>query len=213
MHKPQRPSKPDLTPPKAPRPDAVQLRARRSPRLIALGVLLVVLGGLGAAALYTMNANHESVIVMATDVRRGEVVEASDLAVVEVPDTLSVPRLSATELESLVGQRALSDLPSGSFPLHRHVGENPLPDGEALVGLRLTLGRLPSSDLPAGTKVRVVGLTEGSEQAVDATTVSLPAPLDDPNTFALDIRVTDTDADAVARLAAGDLVAVVVVGS
>jgi len=40
----------DVTEPSATRPEGVQLRARRSPRLIALGVLLIVLGALGAAA-------------------------------------------------------------------------------------------------------------------------------------------------------------------
>ncbi|NHB84692.1 hypothetical protein G7085_08935 [Tessaracoccus sp. HDW20] len=144
MHSPQRPTKPDLTPPSAPRPDAVALRARRSPKLVALGVLLVALGGIGAAALFTMNANQEAVIVMAADVRRGEVVEQSDLTVVEVPDTLTVERLPSTDLDRLIGHRALSDLPSGSFPLARHVGTDPLPDGQTLVGLRLPLGRLPT---------------------------------------------------------------------
>ena len=37
------------------RPAGVQLRARRSPKLIALGVLAVALGALGAAALFTSN--------------------------------------------------------------------------------------------------------------------------------------------------------------
>lgn len=211
MHKPQRPTRPDLTPPTAPRPDAVRLRARRSPKLIALGVLLVVLGGLGAAALYTMNADHAAVIVMADDVRRGDVIEQGDLAVIEIPGSLTVPRLPAADLETLVGQRALTDLPSGSFPLQRHVGDDPLPDGETLVGLRLPLGRLPSSDIPVGTKVRIVGLAEGSEDAVEATTTARPSQLED-GSFALDIRVADGDADTVARLAAADMVAVVVVG-
>ena len=34
----------DVTEPSATRPEGVQLRARRNPRLIALGVLLIVLG-------------------------------------------------------------------------------------------------------------------------------------------------------------------------
>ena len=212
MHSPQRPTKPDLTPPSAPRPDAVQLRARRSPRLIALGVLLVVLGGLGAAALFTMNANQEPVLVMAADVRRGEVVESTDVTVIEVPDTLTVDRLPASEVEQLVGHRARNDLPAGSFPLARHVGTDPLPGGETLVGLRLPLGRLPHSDIPVASIVRIVSLAEGDATAVEAATMSLPTLLDDGVTYALDVAVADAAADAVARLAATDQVAVIVVG-
>lgn len=62
-----------------------------------------------------------------------------------------------------------------------------------------------------GTKVRIVGLAEGSEDAVEATTTARPSQLKD-GSFALDIRVADGDADTVARLAAADMVAVVVVG-
>ena len=39
----------DVTEPSTTRPEGVQLRARRNPRLIALGVLLIVLGALGTA--------------------------------------------------------------------------------------------------------------------------------------------------------------------
>lgn len=213
MHSPQRPTKPDLTPPAAPRPDAVRLRARRSPRLIALGVLLVCLGGLGAAVLYTMNTNHESVLVMASDVRRGEVLERTDLAVIDVPDTLAVERLGSAELDTLIGHRALTDLPGGSFPLARHVGVDPLPHGQTLVGLRLPLGRLPASELPLGASVRIVGLGEVDGPGIEAVTMALPLLLDDGTSYALDVRVADTDADTVARLSAADQVAVVVVAS
>lgn len=213
MHSPQRPSKPDLTPPAAPRPDSVRLRGRRSPRLIALGILLVCLGGLGAASLYTMNARHEPVLVMAADVRRGEVVDRGDVAVIDVPDTLTVDRLPASELDTLIGHRALTDLPSGAFPLARHVGVDPLPDGQALVGLRLPLGRLPSSDLPLGTAVRVVALGDPQTPAIAAVTMVAPTLLDDGTTYALDVRVPDSAADAVARLSAADQLAIVVVAS
>src|SRR5699024_2754975 len=98
-----RPTKPDLTPPSAPRPEAVQLRARRSPKLIALGVLLVTLGGIGAALLYTMNADQRAVVAMAADVARGDVVDRDDLMVLEVPGSLAVAAEGADSLELLVG--------------------------------------------------------------------------------------------------------------
>ncbi|WP_269451825.1 hypothetical protein [Tessaracoccus coleopterorum] len=43
--------------------------------------------------------------------------------------------------------------------------------------------------------------------------MSLPTLLDDGVTYALDVAVTDSEADAVARLAATDQVAVIVVGA
>ncbi|GAA4898694.1 hypothetical protein GCM10025789_15820 [Tessaracoccus lubricantis] len=210
MHNHDRPTKPDLTPPAAPRPEAVQLRARRSPKLIALGLLLVTMGGIGAALLYTMNADQKSVVVMAADVLRGEVVAAEDLMVMEVPGALGVEAEGADVLQSLVGQRARMDLPQGAFPLARHVGDDPLPSGQSLVGLRLTLGKLPSTDLPPGTTVRLVGLVDGAESAVDAVLATRPQLLDDGVSYALDVQVADGEADAVARLSAADQVALVV---
>ncbi|MCG6567607.1 SAF domain-containing protein [Tessaracoccus sp. ZS01] len=205
-----RPTKPDLTPPSAPRPEAVQLRARRSPKLIALGVLLVTLGGIGAALLYTMNADQRAVVAMAVDVARGDVVDRDDLMVLEVPGSLAVAAEGAESLESLVGQVARTDLPQGSFPLRRHVGEEPLPAGQTLVGLRLALGKLPASDLPPGTTVRLVGLLDGADTAVDALVATRPQLLDDGASYALDVQVADGEADTVARLSAADQVALVV---
>lgn len=211
MHDQKRPSKPENPAPAAPRPAAVQLRGRRSPRLIALGTLLVAVGGLGAAALYSMNADHRAVVVMAADVRRGDAIERDDLAVLEVPESLAVEALGAAELPGLVGRHSLTDLPQGAFPLARHVGEDPLPTGQALIGLRLPLGKLPTTDMPPGTTVRLVGLLEGTEVAADAVVASSPVLLDDGASYSLDVRVAEARADEVARLSAADLVAVVVV--
>lgn len=209
MHNQQRPVTADLTPPTAPRAEAVQLRARRSPKLIALGVLLVVLGGIGAAALYSMNTDQRPVVVMAADVARGDVVQREHLAVVEVPGSLTVDALPADALDDLAGQVARTDLPQGSFPLTRHVGTDPLPAGQSLVGLRLELGKLPTTDLPPGTTVRLVGLVDDVETAVDAVIATRPVLLDDAVSYSLDVQVADGDADAVARLSATDQVALI----
>ena len=202
----------DITPPSSPRPDAVHLRARRSPRLIALGVLAIVLGALGAAALYSMNTTVTSVIVVARDVVRGDVIEADDLATTDVPGSLQVDTLSSDRLHDVIGLSALSDLPAGSFPLQRHFGQEPIPRGHALVGLRLAAGRLPSSALPPGTRVQLIGLTEGDDTVVDALMASSPVLLDDGSGHLLDVTVANDVAAAVAALAATDQLALISVG-
>ena len=212
MHKPQRPTKPDLTPPTTPRPETVQLRARRSPRLIALGLLLVAGGGIGAAALVGSGDDVVPLVVMAADVRRGDVIGDGDLTVIELPASSGVQGMPAADLPSLVGERALMDLPKRAFPLARHVGAEPLPAGQTLVGLRLPIGKLPATELPPGTAVRVVGVGDGTQTTVDAVVARAPSLLDDGTSFALDVRVADAEADLVARLAAGDQVALVLVG-
>ena len=212
MHKSQRPTKPDLTPPTTPRPETVQLRARRSPRLIALGLLLVAGGGIGAAALVGSGDDVVPLVVMAADVRRGDVIGDGDLTVIELPASSGVQGMPAADLPSLVGERALMDLPKGAFPLARHVGAEPLPAGQTLVGLRLPIGKLPATELPPGTAVRVVGVGDGTQTTVDAVVARAPSLLDDGTSFALDVRVADAEADLVARLAAGDQVALVLVG-
>lgn len=205
----QRPTKADTTPPAAPRPAAVQLRARRSPKMVALGILMVALGGLTAAFLFTLNSDHHPVLTLTDDVRRGQEIAREHLSVVEVPSGLGVDALPADQLESVVGERALFDLPRGSFPLARHLGEDPLPEGEALVGLRLAPGRLPAGELPPGTSVRLISLAEADDRVANATVASTPVPLED-GTFTVDVRVLDEEADAIARLSAADLIALVV---
>jgi len=212
MLRDHQPTRADITPPPSPRPDAVHLRARRSPRLIALGVLAIVLGALGAATLYSLNTNLINVVVMTRDVVRGDVIEVTDLAVVDMPGSLQVDMSRADELEEMVGQRALSDLPAGSFPLSRHVGEEPVAQGKSLIGIRLTAGRLPSAALPPGTRVQLVSLAEDDDTVVDALMASSPVLLDDGSGHLLDVTVNNDAAAAIASLAATDQLVLISVG-
>lgn len=197
----------DETPEPPRRSEGVQLRARRSPRLIALGVLAVVLGALGAVALFTSTNDRVAVVAMATDIGRGETVEQGSLTTVEVPAALAAGALAPAEADALVGQRALSDLPQGSFPRPDHVGVAALPDDEALIGLRLPLGRLPITTMSPGTQVRLVSLADDAQ--ADAVVVTVPTAISDGDTYVLDVRMRSTDADALAKLAATDQIALV----
>ena len=208
----QQPIKPDITPPPSPRPDAVHLRARRSPRLIALGVLAVVLGALGAATLYSLNTNLINVVVVERDVMRGDTLDVADLTVAEVPASLQVDTTPAENLEKMLGQRALTDLPAGSFPLDRHVGEEPVPPGQSLVGIRLSAGRLPSASLPPGTRVQLISLADDDDSVVDAVMASTPILLEDGSSQLLDVTVPHQTAAAIAKLAATDQLVLISVG-
>lgn len=197
------------------RPQAVQLRARRSPRLIAVGLLAVVLGALGFAALHTATTHDTSIVTITQPVPRGTVLADEHLSVVQVPERLAADALPADAVATLVGRTALTDLPEGSFPRAHHVGDDPLPEGQAIVGLRLTHGQLPMTALPAGTAVQLVGLAEEGEPGLDVQAVIAVAPIElDGGAFALDVRVPADAAHAVARLAAkGELALVAVKGA
>ncbi|PIE99297.1 MAG: hypothetical protein CR979_03235, partial [Propionibacterium sp.] len=104
------------------RPDSVQLRARRSPRMIALGVLLTVMGGLIAAFLYTNATTSQSVLVMSRNVQRGEVITAGDLVITTVGALPGVTSTPAEKINEIVDKTALVDLPQGSLIGAKSVG-------------------------------------------------------------------------------------------
>ena len=212
----------------------MQLRARRSPKLVAVGVLAIVLGALGAAALYSAANDEAGAVTVTRHIPRGTEIAADDLAVVQVPAGFAVDTLHADDLDSLVGSTALTDLPAGSFPLSSHVGEDPLPEGQALVGFRMSHGQLPVSPMPSGTTIQLVDLSTTAPAPADqAPAESAPAPqpaaapsstapmqavvavaptmLDDGASFTLDVLVALEHAEQVAQLAAAGELALVVV--
>ena len=175
-----------MTEPSAIPPEGVQLRARRSPRLIALGVLLIVLGALGAAALYTTATRHRQAVAMANDVVRGQEIRLTDLTIREVPGDYEAG-IDPDELESLVGQRVLTDLP---------------------VGLKLGPGRMPSTTLVPGQRIQLINLAESAAVA-EAQVATLPTKLDDGVTWLLDVSVSGERAAQVAALIAADQLALI----
>lgn len=198
---------PDLTA----RPSGVQLRARRNPRLIALGVLTACLGALGVAYLYSATTSSQQVLMMASGVARGTVVQPGDIAVVTIGSAQGIAVTDASALDSVIGQTALVDLPKGSLLTPSSIGSPTLPTGTARVGLKLTVGRVPVGDLPSGAKITLVRTGSGADKApsYSAETLTPPKDLGDGQTFLVDVQVSAEDAPAVARLAAEDLLALV----
>lgn len=184
------------------------VRARRNLRWMAVGVLAVCLGGLGAALLYANLSDARSVLTVNRTVFRGQVITAADLGVTSAVPATGVETVAAGQLEEVVGRTALNDLVEGTLLSPRSYGQPPVEPGRVKVGLRLAAGRLPAEPMPPGTAVLLVpvgrdgapppaGPSVLAEVATTATTLPDGAAI-------LDVAVTSAEGERVARLAAAD---------
>lgn len=210
--------------PKAPKPMAAPLpdpptRARRNPRWIAIGVVALCLGALGAFFLYTDLSRAQTVVVVTQTVYRGSVVQAEDLSIATVGDTPGLRTVPGDQLEALVGQRATVDLVAGSLLPDGVIGQVDVPAARrALVGINLSTGRAPVGYLTPGSAVRLIaippegaepGFTDASSNlAVQARVVDSKAVADGVSTF-LNVDVGAEQAVVVATLAAQNRLVVV----
>ena len=194
------------------------LRARRNPRWLIAGILAICLGGLLAGYVYTGIADAHSVLRVTRTVTRGQVISEQDLAVVSVGDTGGVETVAADRLEQVVGQEALTDLPSGSLLVGASYGRSELPRGSGQLGLKIPAGRMPQRPMAAGVKVLLVpvaGVTSagtGKDPKADpirAVVASVPVGGADGTSWLVDVNVSADDGVEVARLAAKDQLVIV----
>ncbi len=192
------------------RPAGAQLRPRRSPRLMLLGLLLACVGALGAVAIYQAGTSSQTVLVAARTISRGEVIQAADLRVVDVTGAPGLSVVPADSMGEAVGQVALIDVGEGALLTPGSFGKASVAEGTVQLGLRLTPGRLPVRDMPAGTRVRLIAVqtkdaTSGTGELVGvATVVTQPRETGDGAAFVLDVAVRADQGAAVAQLAASD---------
>lgn len=208
---------PDPSPPTA--PELPRLPGRRNPRWIALGVLALCLGALLSAVVYARLASETTVVSLAATVYRGEAVERDDLTTVRLRGGTLPDTVAAGRLESLVGQRAVFDLPAGSVLPAAAVAPVAVPaDGRAAVALKLVTGRAPAGLLPPGSPLRLVALPAASTQTggTDALAgktyrarVIEQVPGVDGASIVLTVDVDQGQAPTVALLAAQERLTVV----
>lgn len=184
------------------------LRARRNLRWMAVGLLAVCLGGLGAALLYANLSNAQSVITVTRTVYRDQVITAADLGVTSVVPAAGVDAVPADRIDEVVGRTALLDLAEGSLLTPRGYGEPAVEAGSVRLGLRLAAGRLPSAPMPPGTEVLLVPVGgDGGEPPPGASVVAriaTPAGVLPDGASIVDVSVAASEAERVARLAAND---------
>ncbi len=138
---------------------------------VAVGVLVTVGFALAAVLWHLSAAQKVPVLALATDVGRGEVIEAEDLRVVNVASGDELALLSPSDSAEVVGRVAVADLGAGTLVGPSLVAAVPaLQPGDGVVGLSLEGGQVPSDRLSPGDLVNVV--TSGGDAGVTGQVVA-----------------------------------------
>ena len=154
-------------------------RLRRLDLRVAVGLLLMLVAVLGGASLIRSAQDRIPVLVAAGSVQPGEVIESSDLRVVEMSVPVGVAYLSASAEGQIEGRVAAEPLWDGKVLGPGSVAEAP-PVAAGMVAITLLLP--PESavggDVRSGDRVAVLsspGVDEaGGNQQEAATTILLP---------------------------------------
>lgn len=203
------------------------VRRRRLP-LTVVAVLVAAGSALVFALLWLNAGDRRAVLAVAGPVAAGQVIEASDVAVVRVSVDPQLAPLPASARTDVIGQTAAVDLVTGTLLTDAQVGaQSLLSAGQAVVGLALDGGQVPTPRLRTGDRVRVVATTLPGASTQDSTAgdgalgrviadgeVFGVEPLADGAAGVLVSLVVDEDvAPEIAGAAAADRVSLVLVAS
>lgn len=183
---------------------------------VAGAVVLIILGSLGAYFVTTQFTNATQVVAVTETLQRGDTIESGDVTAFDIPEDQAGAFVSASTIQDLVGQKALVDIPSGSLLTSDSVGPAVTPpDGYTVVGLSLSPGQLPKSDLTAGDKVRIVDTPGAQGDAPEGTPLATSASVltagsvDQSGKILVDVLVSTDDAPALAARASTETVALI----
>jgi hypothetical protein len=199
-------------------PQQPRLPGRRNPKWIALGVVALCLGGLLSYVIYARVATETAVVAAAHTVYRGETIERNDLATVTLRGDSLPHVIPATQLNDLVGKRAVFDLVEGSVISSTSVADSAVPaEGRAIIGLKLAPGRAPSNLLLPASRVRLIAIPAAADSSIAdklsgsifAGTVIDQSQAADGTSILVNVDVDAAAAPTVATLAAQDRVVIV----
>jgi hypothetical protein len=202
------------TPPATPEPPP-RMPGRRNPKWIALGIVALCLGGLLSYVIYARVATETTVVSVAQTVYRGEVIETSDLTTITLQGNTIPQAVPASDLATVVGRRAAIDLAAGSVLVGSGITDDAVPaTGRAVVGLKLSAGRTPTSLLLPSSPVRLVALPpeNGTDKLTgDTFTARLidQSNAADGTSILVNVDVAADQAATIAQLASQDRIALV----
>lgn len=163
------------------------LRRRRMKPLIAAGVMLAVVFGIGFAVATLSTDHRASVLIVTRDVPAGAQLTGADLQSVKDSAGDGVETVPTSEESAIVGQVAAVPLSAGSLLNPADVGTSAAwpPPGKALAGVALKPGTYPPQ-MAAGARVAVSitnpNAASSSSSSSGATTVTGTVISVTPNT-------------------------------
>lgn len=197
-------------------PAVASTRLRRRPMLTLVSVGLVLLGAIAGLVVWSASTTTTEVVAARLSVDRGAVITAEDLMIVRTSLDPSLQVVPGEGLSGLVGMRAASDITAGSLVNPAQVMADLVPaTGESVVGVALSVGKLPAEQLRPGDRVRLVQTpldqseVPDTQITIDAIVQGVSAPAADGMTVVVDLIVPSSRAPEVAARAATGRVALV----
>lgn len=211
-------------PPTAAVPTMPPARRRRQPAWIALGVVLVILGALGAVYLINSLTDRVDYVGVGRPVAIGQLVQQADLVEVQLPEDQHLKPVLWSNVDSVVGKRATTDLRAGSLLTADSVADAQVPpQGQALVGVPVKNNQAPGTPLKPRDEVLLVpyaGTSTSDGQTAtggtaDTATVSAQVytvgEADANGVTVVDVLVPEAQGAALAQKAAAGQVAIVLI--
>jgi hypothetical protein len=193
------------------------LRQRRTrPGLLGLAVLLIALGGLGAAFAVTSVRATGSYLAVARPVEVGRQLSADDLVSVQVSGGAGLSPVPAGKLDEVVGKRAAVSLTPGTLLTRGQLTDAPLlGEGQQQIALGLKQSQVPARKLHPGDKVLLVSTPADNDDSqapgtrFTGTVIDTATPENDDVVVYVALPVRDVP--AVVVLAAQERIALVLV--
>ncbi|MGK5520427.1 SAF domain-containing protein [Micromonospora sp. URMC 107] len=190
-------------------PPRVVRQRRMRPGLLGLAVLLIALGGLGAAFAVTSVRATGSYLAVARPVEVGRQVSADDLVPVQVAGGQGLSPVPAGRLDEVVGKRAAVSLTPGTLLTMAQLTDDPLlGPGQQQLALGLGPAEVPARKLHPGDKVLLVSTPDGDDDRPAGAATRFEATV-------IDTVTSDDDDEVVVYLALAvrDVPAVVALSS
>jgi len=136
---------------------------------LALGALVLVVSALASLWLFTSGSERTEVLALANAVERGESLELEDLVTVEIASDDAIVVLRPEQASRMTGRVALVDLAAGELvtPSQFTSAGATLEPGEAVVGVDVPAGQVPSTRLAPGSVVSVILTPDGNADLAD----------------------------------------------
>lgn len=187
-----------------------QPNRRRTSRLLVIGTLLALLGGVLGWLAYAGASRGEPVTALARAVPFGATITAEDLREVTIPAGSTLRSVGWADRQNVIGLVARTDLPADQLLSPDVTSPARLPGtGDAIVGLPVGAGRLPAAGLAPRDQV-VVLRPDAPGVPVRATVLGVGDP-DPSGRRTVDLLVPESAIEALGTAASDDRTLLVLV--